>query len=290
MAKDYREVAKVTALYYYPIKSCRGISVNEAECSESGIKHDRQWVILDRGGRVANVSIRPELALVVPTMQENSMKVEAPGMEPLILPLNMDGTERTYVEVTYRGLEGSAVHVSNQADEWFSKYLGKPYSLVMHDSSCKPRFLHKHAKYGSLPLVKVTDKVAFAEGCPLLLESSESLDVLNRRCTKFQCEMERFRPNIVISGAEAFAEDSWRSIKIGNALFRCVKKCGRCLVPNVNPFTAEKDKEEPLKTLKEFRQVPAEEAGIYGSAPILGCHLGTECSGTIKVGDTVAAN
>ena len=288
---DYKEVAKVTSLYYYPIKSCRGISVTEADCSEYGITYDRHWAILDRGGIVMKLTARPELALVIPTMLENSMKVEAPNMEPLNVPLNLDHVaekDRKYVDLNFRGLEGSALHVSNEADEWFSKYLGKPHSLVMFDSSCKPRYLQNHAKYGALPLVKESDKVAFAEVCPLLLTSEDSLQVLNERCTKIQCQMQRFRSNIIITGADAFAEDSWKLVKIGDAIFRCVKKCGRCPLPNVDPFTAVRDKDEPLKTLKEFRQVPEEEAEIYGKSPIMGCNLGTEVNGIIKVGDTVS--
>lgn len=291
MAETYREVATISALYYYPIKGCRGIAVTEAECSERGIKYDRHWVILDRGGVVVRLSSRPELTLIVPTILEDSMRVEAPGMDPLILQLNLDHKsekDRKYAEVNFRGLQGTALHVSSEADEWFSRYLGKPHSLFMHDASCQPRLLHKHPQYGALPLVKQSDEVAFAEACPLLLTSNESLDVLNERCPTFKCDMQRFRSNLVISGAKAFAEDSWKYVKVGDAVFRCVKKCGRCPVPNVDPFTAVKDKEEPLKTLKEFRQVPEEEAAVYKKSPIFGCNLGTEKPGIIRVGDTVS--
>ena len=288
---SYDSVAKVTALYYYPIKSCRGIAVTEAECSSNGVKYDRHWAILDRGGIVTRMSSRPELACVVPTMLENSMKVEAPGMEPLILPLSLESDseeDQQHFDVKFRGLEGTALHVSNDADEWFSRYLGKPHTLVMYGPSCKPRRLQQHAKYGVLPLVRGSDSVAFAECCPLLLISEDSLEIVNERCSKFQCDVQRFRPNIVISGADAFAEDTWKFIKIGDAVFRCVTKCGRCLLPNVDPFTGVKDKDEPMKTLKEFRKVSAEEKAIYGESPILGCNLGTDVDGVIRVGDIVS--
>ena len=289
---SYTDVAKVTGLYYYPIKSCRGIALTEAECSAIGVKYDRHWMILDRGGIVTKMSSRPELACVVPTMLENSLKVDAPGMDTLTLPLSLDHIaekDRKYFEVKFRGLEGSALHVSNEADEWFSKYLGKPHSLVMYGPSCKPRHLQKHDKYGAHPLVRSSDSVAFAECCPLLLLSEDSLGILNERCPKFHCDVQRFRPNIVISGAGAFAEDTWTFIKVGDAVFRCVTKCGRCFVPNVDPFTGVKDKDEPRKTLNEFRKVStAEESAIYGESPILGRNLGTDVDGTVRVGDVVS--
>ena len=293
MTTTYKKVGEVTALYYYPVKSCSHVNVTEGHCHELGMEFDRRWAVVDRGGKVIGLSSRPELSLVKPTLTKDSLKLDAPGMETFYLPLdvleNGSKDEGGYVEVCIRGIKGSGLRVSEEADEWFSKYLGRQHTLIVFTSNCRPRFLHTHPRFGKLPLIKESDKVAFAGDTPFLLISEESVKVLDEKCAKFKSDVLRFRPNIVINGADAFAEDSWSHVRIGDVEFRCLKKCGRCPVPNIDPFSGVKDKEEPLKTLKEFRQVSQDETIIYGQSPIMGRNLGTEDHGVIKVGDVVYA-
>ena len=290
MEEHFVKVGEVSSIAFYPIKSCRGISIAEANCSEYGVDLDRQWAILDGEGRVVTQCSKESLALIVPTVDGNQLKVEAPGMQPLFLPLGIDNS-RPQIDIDLLGLSGSAVRVGKDADDWFSKYMGKPHTLVTFNKSlCKPRYLLDHKKHGKKPLVSDKDKIAFANGCPYLLISENSLNEVNKQCTKFECSMQRFRPNIVVSGCEAFSEDAWKCLQIGSAEFRCLHRCGRCILLNVDPETGIRDKQEPLKTLRSFRLVSKDDDPSYGNSPILGRNLGIEVCGSIKVGDDVFAS
>jgi len=290
MEEHFVKVGEVSSIAFYPIKSCRGISIAEANCSEYGVDLDRQWAILDGEGRVVTQCSKESLALIVPTVDGNQLKVEAPGMQPLFLPLRIDNS-RPQIDIDLLGLSGSAVRVGKDADDWFSKYMGKPHTLVTFSKSlCKPRYLLDHKKHGKKPLVSDKDKIAFANGCPYLLISENSLNEVNKQCTKFECSMQRFRPNIVVSGCEAFSEDAWKCLKIGSAEFRCLHRCGRCILLNVDPETGIRDKQEPLQTLRSFRLVSKDDDPSYGNSPILGRNLGIEVCGSIKVGDDVFAS
>ena len=291
MEGKFDKIGEVSSITFYPIKSCKGVSIAEANCSEYGVDFDRQWAILDGEGRVVTQRSKECLALVVPTVEGNQLKVEAPEMKPLFLPLRTDDSKSQIVDIDLFGLSGSAVRVGKEADDWFSKYMGKPHTLVTFNKSlCKPRSLLDHKKHGKRPSVSNKDKVAFADGCPYLLISENSLNEVNKHCTKFECTMQRFRPNIVVSGCDAFSEDAWKCLKIGSAEFRCLHRCGRCMLPNVDPETGIRDKQEPLKTLRSFRLVSKDDDPSYGYSPVLGRNLGIEVCGSIKVGDDVFAS
>lgn len=290
MQEEFVNVGKVSSVNFYPLKSCRGISITEANCSEYGVDLDRQWAILDGEGRIVTLRSKEVLAHIMPSVDGEQLKIEAPGMQPLFLPLKIDESQAQVVDVELFGLPGSAVRVGKEADEWFSKYMGKPHTLVTFCKSiCKPRSLLDHKVHGKKPFVSNRDKVAFADGCPYLLISENSLKEVNKHCTKFECTMQRFRPNIVVSGCEAFAEDTWKQLKIGTASFRCLHRCGRCILPNVDPETGIRDKQEPLKSLRSFRLVPKEDDPSFGNSPTLGRNLGIQICGNIKVGDDVFA-
>ncbi len=290
MALDFKEVGRLKEITFFPLKSCRGISIPEAKCDVKGLELDRHWAILDRGGRIVTLRSRAELALVVPTIIDNSIKIEAPGMQPLILPLELTGDDLEYVEVDIFGLVGSGVHVSKEADEWFSAYLKKPHSFVAFNSKCKPRYVSDNKVFGKLPSVKATDCSAFADGCPYLLISEQSLEALNEELTDFNCSMKRFRPNLVIEGCEKFAEDSWKYVKIGDTVFRCLYKCGRCTLPSVDPLTGERHAKEPLNTLRKFRLAEENERQLHKNSPVFGTNLAIDSPGVIKQGDLVYAS
>lgn len=291
MSTKFVKIGKVSSLYFYPLKSCKGISISEANCTEYGIDYDRQWAILDHGGRMVTMRSKEALAHVAPSFEGGKIKVEAPGMQPLFLPLEINEPEAQVIDIELFGLSGSAVLVGKEADNWFTDYLGKPHSLVTFSKTlCKPRSLSEHKVHGSRKCTTEKEKVAFADGCPYLLISENSLKEVNRHCAKFECIMQRFRPNIVVTGCEAFAEDGWKDLKIGPTGFRCLHRCGRCTLPNVDPETGIRDKQEPLKTLRSFRLVPKEDDPSYGNAPTLGRNLGIEVCGSIRVGDDIFAS
>jgi uncharacterized protein YcbX len=94
--------------------------------------------------------------------------------------------------------------------------------------------------------------VSFADGFAFLLVSEESLADLNARLDS-PLPMNRFRPNLVIAGAEPFGEDRLDAFRIGDVRFRVVKPCARCVVTTTDQATGERG-HEPLRTLATFRR------------------------------------
>lgn len=63
-----------------------------------------------------------------------------------------------------------------------------------------------------------------------------------------------FRPNFVVKGPPAFAEDDFNWVKIGDdTIFKVVMQCTRCVFTTIDPETGTKNSGgEPLKTLKRY--------------------------------------
>jgi len=207
---------------------------------------------------------------VKPVRSETTLALCAPEMPPLEIHPRGD----TRYEVT---IWRDRVTVADQGDlvsDWFSTYLGGSYRLVrMPDDVVRP----VDQQYATRP----EDQVNLADGYPILLISEESLADLNRRLGE-PLPMNRFRPNIVINGAEIpYAEDEWSEVHIGEVTFHVVKSCARCVTTTTNQSTAERGA-EPLRTLASYRQVPR---GV-----LFGQNLIHASPGCIKNGDSVAIN
>ena len=160
--------------------------------------------------------------------------------------------------------------MGDEAAHWLSQYLNVPCRLVFMPESTRRSI---DADYSG-----VSDTVSFADGFPILLISEASLAELSTRL-KRPVSMSRFRPNIVISGCDAFAEDGWKSIRINEVEFSVAKACARCSMPTIDQNTAEIDR-EIMTGLAEFRR--AKDKQIY-----LGQNLINQGEGTIHVGDEV---
>ncbi|XP_058723425.1 uncharacterized protein LOC131595156 isoform X2 [Vicia villosa] len=253
--------AKVTGIFTYPIKSCRGISLPRAPLTPFGFPWDRQWVVVNSKGRARTQRVEPKLALVevelppevflehwkpttdsVMAGMEPGM-VKAPGMEPLKVCLN----KQQYEVVDDIGLwewTGPAWDEGAEASKWFSDYLGSPCRLVRFNTASEVRNVDP-------PYVEGQQRIFFSDGYPFLLASQESLDALNKFLEE-QIPMNRFRPNILVEGCEPYAEDLWRDIKISRFSYQCVKLCARCKIPQVNQETAIYGT-EPTETLMKVR-------------------------------------
>jgi uncharacterized protein YcbX len=153
--------------------------------------------------------------------------------------------------------------------EWFFEALGKEVRLVLIDDKTSRPVDPEYALNG--------EEVSFADGFPYLITNQASLDDLNSRLD-FPVPMERFRPNLVISGAQPYEEDNWDKIYAGSAVFKVVKPCGRCVVTTIDQDTAEKGS-EPLKTLSTYRKI--NNKIIFGQNAVL------VKSGSIVKGDEI---
>jgi uncharacterized protein YcbX len=156
----------------------------------------------------------------------------------------------------------------DEAARWLTDFIGKPTRLVQVPEA-RARWLQ--SGYG-----EIQDRVGFADGFPLLLIGQASLDDLSARIGRPQ-EMLRFRPNLVIEGSEAFAEDGWKRIRIGDVEFRVLKPCSRCILTTLDPQTGERSEDrEPLTTLKTYRQQEGE--------VMFGQNLVNDSNGVLEVG------
>lgn len=256
----------VSALYRYPIKSCAGTALSTAEIGKRGIEHDRRWMIVDDSNEGLTQRDIPQMALVYPHVDGNGgLALEAPGMPVCHAPAISIGQEK---KVRVWDDWCSAIDQGDEVAAWLSDYLGQSCRLVRMADFTVRRLDEGYSKTG---------QVGFADGFPFLLISEASLADLNARLAE-PVPINRFRPNIVVAGAESYAEDGWNAIRIGTLEFRIVKPCARCVIITVDQSTGNKGT-EPLKTLATYRR---SDGGV-----MFGQNLVHAASGQIDVGDTV---
>jgi uncharacterized protein YcbX len=233
----------VSALIYYPIKACRGHAVDVSNVERMGLEHDRQMMVVTPEGGFLTQREYPKLALVTPSISGEMLSLSAPGIENLTIDMRKSGSARSVDIWKSKGVQ--AVDQGERAAMWFSDWLGTSVRLVHIAEGYLRKINEKYA-------VSADDHTAFADGYPILLASEESLADLNARLVE-SVPMNRFRPNLVVSGCEPFAEDTWNRIRIGEVEMAVVKPCARCVVTTIDKETLEKSK-EPLKTLASYRR------------------------------------
>jgi uncharacterized protein YcbX len=257
----------VCALYSYPIKSCGAVQVDTAEVDACGLRNDRRLLVIEPDGTFITQREHPRLALVKPAIQGDDLTLSAPDMQPLTVVLGTSGTPYN-VRIFRDTCE--AVDQGEAAAKWFSAYLNLPCRVVAMAPHYRRPVNPHFAK-------RPDDQVAFADAFPFLLISEASLDDLNARMHA-PLPMNRFRPNIVITGCEPYAEDTWPSLRIGSVDFAAAKACVRCTVTTTDQLTTERG-DEPLRTLATYRKT---DAGVTFGQNLI--HLNR---GTISVGDVV---
>lgn len=168
--------------------------------------------------------------------------------------------------------EVDALTCGADADAWLSRVLGLPSGLVHMDAAARRAVDPDHARPG--------DEVSFADGYPLLLLSTAAVDALGQRLRRPIAAL-RFRPNLLVAGCAAHAEDGWRRLRIGDTEFEVAKPCTRCVFTTVDPETGVRDPDgEPLATLKQYRRG---DAGVS-----FGVNLIPRGSGRLRTGDAVS--
>jgi MOSC domain-containing protein len=255
---------KIDALYVYPIKSCHGIAVDAARVTARGLEHDRRWMVTDVGGTFLTIRTIPEMTLVKLAIGEHGLVVTRDNHEPLALPFVYADGPRVGVEVW--GDEVEAVR-HEQGSLWFSRALGQRVQLVCMPDDSRRVVDPDYARDG--------DIVSFADGFPLLVVNRASLVALGD-----DVDVRRFRPNVLVSGAAAWAEDGWRALSSGGVTLRTPKPCARCSIPGVDPDSAATTK-EPLRTLATLR--------TRDHKTLFGINAIPDGTGTLRVGDDVSA-
>ena len=234
--------ATIDQLWVYPVKSCGGIALPEAELTDTGLAFDRTWMVVDSEGEFVTQRELPRMALIQPAFKMGQLVLRAPGM--LALHLALDAAE-TPLRVRVWDDEVAAYDMGDVAAQWFSDFLGpdapadlKRLRLARFDPEvrrlCSPKWTGGREA-----------TTQFADGFGLLVASTASLAGLNERLADAghaPVDMQRFRPNIVLAGVEAHDEDRLGPMHIatanGEAVVETVKPCARCPIPNIDPATA----------------------------------------------------
>ncbi|MFI0720527.1 MOSC domain-containing protein [Streptomyces sp. NPDC021224] len=264
----------LSALNIHPVKSLRAVGVREAVVEPWGLAGDRRWMLVDAAGTAVTQREHARLALVTALpLPGGGLRLSAPGQPGLDVAVPPAGVEPRGVRLFSGKVD--VVAADRSADAWFGAYLGEPVRLVFLDEPAVRRPIDPaYARPG--------ETVSLADGYPLLLASSSSLDALNAliaagdRPGEGPLPMNRFRPNAVVDGAAAWAEDGWRRVRIGEVVLRVAKPCSRCVVTTTDQSTGVRGK-EPLRTLARHRKV--------GSGLLFGQNLVPEGAGTLRVGD-----
>jgi uncharacterized protein YcbX len=253
-------MATLTQLFIYPIKSCAGLSVDSATLLEAGLSahgvHDREWMLVTEDGQFLTQREYPRMALVKPRPDGGQLHLSAPGVPDFALPLAWDEAAATRKVTVWEDMVNAA-DCGDNAAAWFSRALDVPCRLV--------RFRRDVVRPTSVKWTGgVPAQTRFADGYPLLLIGQASLDDMNERLKgagRAALPMDRFRPNLVVDGIEAFEEDYLEALHTQDFAVRPVKPCGRCPIPSIDQDTGIPGP-DPLDILQTYRAIERMEGAI----------------------------
>jgi uncharacterized protein YcbX len=260
---------QVSAIAIYPLKSGRGMPLGSAQLERRGLAGDRRWMVVDRNGRFVSQREMPGLARIVAEPTEGGLRlaldadaiaIESPPADAIRRPMRIWDDALLLPEAE----RGSA---------WLSARLGEELRLV-HQPDDVERLVEEWAEPETV--------VSLADGFPLLIATTASLTALNEAAPA-ALGMERFRPNLVVDGADPWAEDRWERIRVGNVELGISKPCPRCTTTTVDQRRGEFDGDEPLATLRRIRM------SADGRVPgmLFGWNAAPRSLGPIHVGDPV---
>ncbi|MFA9215727.1 MAG: MOSC domain-containing protein [Sphingomonadaceae bacterium] len=276
----------LSALTLYPIKSCAGIALQEATLTEQGLMseqvYDREWVVVGPDGLCLTQREHPRMALIVPRLKASTLELRAPGMLRLELALDLPDPELApTLTVQVWDDQVLAYDCDATTAAWFSAALGTPCRLA--------RFHVRAERPVSTTWTKgVAASTLFSDGYPVLVAGAASLDDLNQRLLaagRAAIPMNRFRPNVVIAGMQAFEEDYVEHFELGAALLAPVKPCARCPMPSVDQDSGSFGP-DPLDLLQSYRaKAELDDAICFGMNAIVTAGAGAR----LRVGQEVVA-
>ena len=254
----------------YPIKSCGGMSLQEVTLTSSGLMtaqiYDREWMVVGPDGACLTQREHPRMALIVPTLKADTLELRAPGMLRLEIPLGLPDPDHAPTLTTQVWDDTVlAYDCDDLTAEWFTKAIGVPCRLARFHANATRAVSETWTK-------GVPATTLFSDGYPILVVGQSSLDDLNdklRGAGREAIPMNRFRPNLVIGGIEAFEEDYAESFQMGDALLKPVKPCPRCPMPSIDQTTGVYGP-NPLDLMQGYRAKPELDGAVcFGMNSIL---------------------
>lgn len=291
--------ASISRLFVYPIKSCAGVELQESLLIETGLEFDRAWMVVDATGEFLSQRELPRMALIQPQLKQFEMVVRAPGM--LALHIALDAVEQP-CKVRVWDDECAAYDMGDTAAQWFTDFLEQDRPVGVPAMNLRlVRFDPEHKRLSNTKWTKgLQARNQFSDGYPLLVISEASLNELNARLTskgQSPVTIERFRPNVVLSGLEAHDEDRTTQLHIkppqggdteqSEIVLGLVKPCPRCPIPNIDPQTATPSPEvgQMLQTYRQDHRVDG--AVTFGMNAIVLGQTELQFELPLRVGQTV---
>ncbi|MYN29556.1 MOSC domain-containing protein [Duganella levis] len=260
----------LSAITLYPIKSCAGVSLQEVTLTSLGLMteqiYDREWMVVDSNGACLTQREYPRMALITPTIKATTLELRAPGMLRLEIPLGLpDPASAPSLTTQIWDDTVLAYDCDALTAEWFTKAIGVPCRLVRFHANAERAVSTKWTN-------GVQTSTMFSDGYPILVAGSASLDDLNQKLVaagRSALPMNRFRPNLVIDGIDAFEEDYADSYQLGEVVLKPVKPCPRCPMPSVDQATGEFGP-DPMDIMQSYRAKPELEGALcFGMNAIL---------------------
>jgi uncharacterized protein YcbX len=275
---------EVHQLFIYPVKSLRGIDVRDAELTATGFRWDRHWMITKSDGGFITQRQFSNMVLIQPKLTANTMILSKAGMNDLIIPFkNMDEADLTETPSDAKIWKDhcKVVDEGAVAGAWITEAINAPKPLRL------VRIARGHQRPQSRPeLLGETTHTLFADAAPILVCNVNSLEALNTSLIKQQfdpVEMDNFRPNIVLSGLDAFDEHTVKSLCHEHYELTHCYPCQRCIIPTINVYTGIKNpQQEPFSLLAKLNAMPDnKKAPAFGENAIVTRGLGAR----VHVGD-----
>ena len=267
---------RVSSLAIYPLKSGRGIALSESPVDAMGLAGDRRLMLVSPDGQFVTQRELPALAALVVTPEEDGFVLAVEGKGSIVAGFARDGARKDVA--VWRSIVSASV-ASDEVNRTLSSWFGTDMQLVFFDSAS-----HRLA---SADWSGPSTPVSFADGYPVLVTTTASLDALNanmRENGEGEVGMDRFRPNIVIDGAEAWAEDKWTAIEIAGIRFDLVKPCARCIMTTQDQVSGSRDVASPMPAMGRIRM----SADRRVPGVLFGWNASPRAAGTLSVGDSVS--
>jgi uncharacterized protein len=295
-AANFDLQAQIAGLYVYPIKSCAGIALPSTTLTATGLAFDRQWMVIDAASEFVTQRELPRMALITPALEAHALVLQAPGMAALRIAFDHAGTP---CQASVWSHVCKAFDMGDEAAQWLSEFLAHEKRDGTAGQPATPslrlvRFDQAHRRRSNTRWTAGVEALnQFSDGYPMLVLSQASLDGLNQRLHAqgiAPVGIERFRPNIVLSGTDEHDEDRIQGLHIlGDAApieLALVKPCPRCPIPNIDPLTA-LSHPAVSDTLQTYRQDSrVDDAVTFGMNAIALQGVGQ----TLRVGQAVGAN